>query len=189
MKIARLAIVCVAFLLAGCGFNGGTGGFVSGDGTITWLPVAQREPVGAVSGKLLDGTSFDLTSLRGKVVVINVWGSWCAPCRAEAPRLQRAYAALKDQGVEFVGINTRDASPANGLAFDRTFGVEYPSLYDPSAKTLLAFGGKITPNSIPSTIVLDAEGRIAASVIGEVTSAITLKDLVEDVISGRERVS
>ena len=177
-------------LLSACGFNrGGVGGYVSGDGTITLLPAADRQVVGPVTGTSLTKTPIDLASLRGKVVVINVWGSWCAPCRAEAPRLQAAYLDLqKSYGsqIAFLGINTRDDSPDNGAAFDANFGITYPSLYDPDGLSLLAFHGKITPNAIPTTIVLDKEGRIAASVVGEVTSSITLEELVQDVILGKK---
>lgn len=180
-----VALVAGLLVLTGCGSSGGAGGFIAGDGLITWLPVAQREQVGAVSGTLLTGEHFDLASLRGKVVVINVWGSWCAPCRSEAPKLAAAAQSLAGSGVAFLGINTRDQSPANGLAFDQTFNISYPSLYDFGGQTLLAFRGRITPNAIPSTIILDKQGRIAASVIGPVTSAITLKNLVQDVIDGK----
>ena len=194
MKSAvRLAVTAVLLLVVtACGFQGGSGGFVSGNGAITWLPVADRHPVGTVRGTTLQGKPFDLSSLHGKVVVINVWGSWCAPCRAEAPRLQQAYTELQAAypgKVEFVGINTRDNSAENGLAFDRTFAITYDSLFDRTGESLLAFRGTITPSAIPSTIVLDTQGRIAASVIGEVTSSITLQDLVEDVITGKDRVS
>lgn len=185
MRRLVVALAAGLLLLTGCGASGGAGGFIAGDGLITWLPVAQRQPVGPLSGTLLTGEHFDLASLRGKVVVINVWGSWCAPCRSEAPKLAAAADNLAASGVSFVGINTRDQSPANGLAFDHTFNIPYPSLYDFGGETLLAFRGRITPNAIPSTIVLDKQGRIAASVIGPVTSAITLENLVQDVISGK----
>lgn len=176
--------------VAGCGAggsagSGGANGFISGNGVITWLPITKRAQVGTVTGRLLDGKPFDLAQLRGKVIVINVWGSWCAPCRSEAPRLQSAYQQLSKRGVVFVGINTRDANPTNGLAFERTFKVTYPSLYDPDGQTLLAFGGRLSPSAIPTTIVLDQQGRIAASVAGEVSSSVTLVDLVDDVIKGR----
>ncbi|MGN6162652.1 MAG: TlpA disulfide reductase family protein [Marmoricola sp.] len=187
-RLLRALLLATAglLLLTGCGSSGGgAGGFIAGDGLITWLPVAQRHEVGQVAGTLLSGARFDLASLRGKVVVVNVWGSWCAPCRAEAAKLAAADVKLRTSGVAFVGINTRDASPDNGIAFERAFGISYPSLYDPDGRTLLAFDGRITPNAIPSTIVLDKQGRIAASIIGELTSAVTLEDLVQDVINGK----
>lgn len=182
-----VALPAALLVLTGCGgfSGGGSQGFISGDELITYLPVAQRQEVGAVSGTLLNGDSFNLASLRGKVVVINVWGSWCVPCRTEGPKLAAAARALAPAGVAFVGINTQDQSPDNGLAFDRRFNIPYSSIYDFGGRTLLAFHGRLTPNSIPSTIVLDKQGRIAASVIGPVTSAITLQDLVQDVIAGK----
>jgi thiol-disulfide isomerase/thioredoxin len=190
-RLSRTLVALVAGLLVltGCGFSGGgSTGYITGDGLITWLPVSQRDEVGPISGTLLTGEHFDLASLRGKVVVINVWGSWCVPCRTEAPKLAIAARALAKSGVVFVGINTRDLSADNALAFDRRFNLPYPSIYDFGGQTLLAFHGRIAPNSIPSTIVLDKQGRIAASVIGSVTSPITLENLVQDVIAGKTTV-
>lgn len=178
----------LAVLLAGCGAEGtGDKGYVDGHGVITQLPASQRHRVGTVSGDLLGGGHFDLEDHRGKVVVVNVWGSWCAPCRAEASVLAAAAAELQPRGVVFVGINTRDASEANGLAFDRTFGIDYPSIFDPSGRNLLAFHGVITPSAIPSTIVIDPQGRVAASVLGQLTSKTTLVDLVSDASGGTVR--
>ena len=191
-RLARTlgALVAGLLILTACGFSGGGNtGFISGDGLISWLPVSQRQQVGTVKGTLLTGEAFDLASLRGKVVVVNVWGSWCVPCRTEGPKLAVAARALASSGVVFLGINTQDQSPDNGLAFDRHFDIPYPSIYDFGGQTLLAFHGRLTPNSIPSTIVLDKQGRIAASIIGPVTSAITLENLVQDVVAGRTTVS
>lgn len=177
-----LAVLVAAALVAGlsgCGAEGtGSKGYVSGSGVITQLPPAKRADVGPVSGTTLSGKPIDLADYRGKVVVVNVWGSWCPPCRAEASRL--AAAARRLDGVAFVGINTRDSSRAQGLAFNRRYDVQYPSIYDPAGHTLLAFHGTITPSSIPSTMVIDPKGRVAASILGEVTSTSTLVDLVHD---------
>lgn len=180
--------VLLTGLLAACGTSSGTGdqGYVDGSGTITRLPAHRREPVGRVAGRTLEGRRLDLSSLRGHVVVVNVWGTWCPPCRAEAGRLARAARRLQPQGVRFVGINTRDASPDQGLAFQRSYAVPYPSLFDPSGRTLLSFRGAITPSAIPSTVVLDRHGRVAASVIGEITGEDTLPGLVDDVAEGRK---
>ncbi|WP_310961411.1 TlpA disulfide reductase family protein [Nocardioides terrisoli] len=186
--VAVLLSALLAGALSACGAEGtGDKGYVDGHGVITELPPAQRHQVGAISGDLLDGGHFDLADHRGKVVVINVWGSWCAPCRAEAHVLAAAAAKLRPEGVLFVGINTRDASKDNGRAFDRAFGIDYPSIFDPSGRNLLAFHGAITPSAIPSTIVIDGQGRIAASVLGELTSSTTLVDLVHDTIRGTVR--
>ena len=183
-----LPAVLVALLLApalsGCGTQGtGSKGYVVGDGVITKLPAGQRTRIGTVSGTTLDGKHVDLADDRGKVVVVNVWGSWCPPCRAEAPTLASAEKRLRGDGVVFVGINTRDPSKANGLAFERRYGVAYPSIYDPDGKNLLAFRGTISPSSIPSTLIVDRQGRVAASILGQVPSSTTLVDLVHDVKS------
>ncbi len=119
----------------------------------------------------------------GKVVVLNVWGSWCAPCRKEAPTLAAAARDLAKDNVVFIGVNTKDASVDNALAFQRSYRVPYPSFYDPSGRTLLAFHRTLPPSAIPSTVVIDKQGRVAASILGEVPTARTLVDLVQDVES------
>lgn len=182
----RLGALAAALLLAGslgaCGATGtGTNGYYDGSGVITRLDLADRYPVGEVSGTTLTDDPIALTDFAGKVVVVNVWGSWCPPCRAETDKLAQAAAELKSRGVVFLGINTRDASRATALSFQRAHSVPYPSIFDPGGRTLLAFHGVLTPNAIPSTVVVDREGRVAASILGEVTSARTLVDLVSDV--------
>ncbi len=171
-------------LLAGCGSAPSTsGGFVGGDGTLTRIAVADRQPAPRVTGKLLDGTPFDSDALAGKVIVYNVWGSWCNPCRAEAPAL--AEAARNTAGVaHFVGINTRDADPAQSEAFVRAFDVPYDNVFDPDGRELLKFAGVVPASAIPSTLVIDPEGRIAARVLGETTRA-TLEGLVADAAEGK----
>jgi thiol-disulfide isomerase/thioredoxin len=121
---------------------------------------AQRRPAPPVSGQLLDGTPFDLAGWRGSVVVVNFWGSWCAPCRAEAPDLQATYLATKDLGVHFVGIDIRDGRDA-ATAFQADFGITYPSLYDPPGRIALGFRD-VPPNVVPATVLLDRQLRIAA---------------------------
>jgi thiol-disulfide isomerase/thioredoxin len=145
------------------------------------LPADKRKHPGEVTGKTLEGKNVSLSSYAGKVVVINVWGAWCPPCRAEADDLGAAARALASQGVVFLGINTRDASKDQGLAFQRTYDVPYSSIFDPGGRNLLAFHGTLTPNSIPSTVIIDKQGRVAASILGELSSKTTLVDLVEDV--------
>lgn len=170
-------------LLAGCsssssGGSGGTG-YVAGQGAITSLPVGERKRPGPVSGTTLDGKHVSLADYRGKVVVVNVWGSWCAPCRAEAPTLVAAAKHLSGKDVAFLGINSRDLNEAAARAFVRTFHVPYPSIYDQDGSTLLAFRGTLTPNAIPSTVIIDPQGRVAGSVLGAVDKT-TLDDLVHD---------
>lgn len=168
--------------LAGCGeasSGGGTGG-----GTITLVPEGKRQQAVELRGTTLEGTPLDVASFRGKVVVLNVWGSWCPPCRKEAPDLQAAYTQLRPKGVEFVGIDTNDKDKAQALAFQKTFGVTYPSLADDGGAALLALRGAVAANAVPTTLVLDRQGRIAARISSATTKA-TVVGVVEDVLAGK----
>ena len=171
---------------AGCGDAPETGdkGYIGGTGLITRLDVDERKKPGEVSGETLDGKKVSLDQYAGQVVVINVWGSWCPPCRKEAPALVEAARELAKDDVVFLGINTKDSSRDLGLAFERRYDVPYDSIYDPSGRNLLAFYGTLSPSAIPSTVVIDQEGRVAASILGEVPSRRTLVDLVHDVADG-----
>ena len=157
-------------------------GYVSGDGAVETIPVADRaEPV-AVKGDLVDGGTWDSASERGRgLVVLNVWGSWCAPCVAEAPALQKTWAGLQadDKPVQLMGIDFRE-DPARGAAFAKKAGITYPSLSDESGVLILALQGKAP--TVPTTLVLDRQGRIAARVNGSVDSS-TLRGLVDDVLA------
>jgi thiol-disulfide isomerase/thioredoxin len=155
--------------------------YVAGDGTVTLVPADRRGAPVAVSGSTLEGTPIDVGTMRGKPVVLNVWGSWCPPCRKEAPGLEAAYATLKDRGVSFVGINTREDDVAQALAFQKTFRVTYPSVVDDGGRVLLSLHGAVAPSAIPTTLVLDQRGRIAARVSGAVDTT-TLVGLVDDVL-------
>jgi thiol-disulfide isomerase/thioredoxin len=159
---------------------GGSNGYVSGDAALTYVAVGHRHEVHGVSGKLLDGTHFDLAAWRGKIVVVNFWGQWCAPCQAEADSLQKVYADTHAKGVEFLGIDVKD-DPASGRAFERAHHITYPSLDDPSNLLALRFAG-MTPNATPTTLVLDRSGRIAARQSGEILYT-QLRDLVAHVLA------
>jgi thiol-disulfide isomerase/thioredoxin len=184
-RTAGTAVVLVAgLLLAGCSTGvGGSGaqGYVAGKGVVTELSPGERKKAGEISGETLDGKQVSLADYRGKIVVVNVWGEWCPPCRAEADDLADAARRLAPKGVVFLGINTRDSSKDTALAFQRDRKMPYPSIFDPGGKNLLAFHGTLTPNAIPSTVVIDAQGRVAASLIGELTTPSTLIGMVEDV--------
>ncbi len=163
--------------------SSGDTGYVSGKGVITRLAETDRVEPGRVAGTTIDGEPISLADYAGKTVVVNVWGSWCPPCRAETPDLVAAARELRADDVAFLGINSRDLNQAAARAFVRRFEVPYPSIYDQQGETLLAFSGTLTPNSIPSTVVVDDEGRVAASVLGQVSKS-TLVGLVEDVQAG-----
>lgn len=156
-------------------------GYVSGDGAVETIPAAERGAPITMTGRLLDGTPWDITSTRGTVLVLNVWGSWCAPCVAEAPDLQKAWAAqqAKKAPVQFVGIDFREEAE-RGAAFAKRVGITYPSLTDESGVLLLNLQGKAP--TVPTTLVLDREGRIAARVNGGVDTS-TLTGLVDDVVA------
>jgi thiol-disulfide isomerase/thioredoxin len=177
--------------LSGCGMFGGlegTGekGYISGDGQIVQRAVDEREAPIELTGEDLDGEPLDLADLRGTPVVVVVWGSWCAPCVAEAGDVVDAAEQLGKK-ASFVGINLREASPAMGQAFERNYDVPYPSFYSPDGREMLAFQGVLTPRSIPAFVVLDAQGRVAASINGGLPSTQTLVDLVEDAGAGAAR--
>jgi thiol-disulfide isomerase/thioredoxin len=142
--------------LAGCTGEAGRAGDTV-DGTVVEYAAADRVAAPAITGELLDGSAYDSASTRGDVVVINFWGSWCAPCRAEAADLEETYQATKASGVAFLGINVRDErDKAKAFVVGRS---TYPSLFDPPGRLALRFD--VPPNSIPATLILDRSGRIA----------------------------
>ncbi|MGQ0631542.1 MAG: TlpA disulfide reductase family protein [Sporichthyaceae bacterium] len=169
---------------ANSGTTAGTSdsGFVSGSGAVTIIAPSDRGGPIQLSGPLLAGGRFDLQSTRGEVVLINIWGSWCAPCRKEAPELQAAWDRLRDKDVQFLGLNTRDDAAGAAEAFERRFGITYPSVRDPDGALQLAFRETLPPRAIPSTLILDRQGRVAARIIGASTRS-TFTALVQDVLA------
>lgn len=173
--VAAVAALAAGLALVGC----------SGAAATAVVTVASTERAGGpvVAGTTLDGEAFDLAAWRGTVVVVNFWGSWCVTCRTEAGALESTYTALKDKGVNFVGIATRD-TPENARGFLSSFPLSYPSLVDDPAtnQLLLAFRGRLPVASTPTTYVLDREGRIAARAIGEVDQAL-LREMIDPVLA------
>lgn len=176
MKRLLVSLVA-ASVLAGCSTGddavaqGGTFEFVAPGGKtdIFYDPPASRGTPGSVSGPELMDTSktLSLKDFEGKVVVINVWGQWCGPCRSEITQLEQVYTQTRDLGVAFLGIDVRD----NDISAPRDFVVDrkvtFPSIYDPAMRTMIAFGGKYPATVIPSTVVLDRQHRVAAVFLRE----------------------
>ncbi|MET9817303.1 MULTISPECIES: TlpA disulfide reductase family protein [unclassified Streptomyces] len=177
------ALALAALAASGCGGSGDDAQAAgpSDDQRLAHLAVKGREAAPDISGETLTGKRVSLADSRGKIVVINVWGSWCSPCRAEAPNLQKVYDDTREKGVMFLGINTRDASKDNARRFEEEFGVTYPSLWDPIGKQLLRFKGTISPSAIPSTVVIDRKGRIAARAMKALSEA-ELRALIDPVL-------
>jgi thiol-disulfide isomerase/thioredoxin len=167
--------------LSACSTAPETGtGFVSGDGSVTILDPAQRQLAPEAVGVDLKGDPLKLSDFAGQVVVLNVWASWCAPCRAEAGALEEVALEFDGKGVQFIGLNTRD-SQAAAQAFIRNYGVTYPSLVDTDGRIQLLFNDSLPPQAIPSTIVIDQQGKVAARALGTVTSA-TLRAMIEPLL-------
>ncbi len=179
MKIRNLFLLpLIAVALSSCSGGGSSiaeESFVSGDGSISYIKALDRIAAPQLSGMTLTGKNYSFNV--GQVAVVNVWASWCAPCRAEAPTL----AALSEKytDVAFIGILTRD-NPATAEAFVRRFALPYPTLIDDSV--LIGFRKSLPANAIPSTVVIDKNGNVAARISGEVTVA-SLSELIEKVIA------
>ena len=152
--------------------------YVAGDGSVVELDVSNRAAPVQVSGRTAEGGTLDLAELRGEVVVVNLWYAACGPCRAEADELAAIARETEPRGVRFVGLNTRDDADTT-QAFQRTFDVPYPSLVDREGAAVLALRGQLVPNAVPTTLVIDRQGRVAARISGQVEGS-TLRTLIED---------
>lgn len=177
-----------AVLLAACGADtseryggGGNSGYISGDGVSTEIAPADRGEPLEFSGETYEGEPFSAAEQRGEVLVLNVWYASCPPCREEAPDLQAIHEEYAEQGVQFVGINVRDtAGPAR--AFEETYGITYPSLPDLDAEIMYALRGQVAPNAVPSTLVIDRKGRVAARISGAADPSV-LRAMIDRVLA------
>lgn len=186
-----VACVCLAGALVGCSTgtdavsSGGTFEFVSpgGETDIFYDPPETRGTIGALSGPDLmnENETVSAADFPGQVVVVNLWGQWCGPCRAEAPALEQVYEQTKDMGVAFLGINVKDQQRDKAQDFVKANKVGYPSIYDPSMRSLLALGGDFPTSVIPTTLVLDREHRVAAVFLRSV--------LAEDLLPVVQRIA
>ncbi|WP_370629980.1 TlpA family protein disulfide reductase [Tessaracoccus sp. OS52] len=187
MKAAVVWLTAAAAMLLGAcsdprgvGVDADTVGFQVGDGSVTIIPPEHRQEAPVLAGQTLEGEPLSTGDFSGQTLVLNVWGSWCAPCRAEAPALVEVATQLPE--VQFIGINTRDLDPAPAQAFVRAFDIPYPNIYDPDGALLLDFG-QLPPKAIPSTLIIDAQGQVAARILGE-TTASTLAGVIQDTQEG-----
>ncbi len=189
---ALLAAVAAAAVLALAGCDGGAIGadtpassgqsFVGHSYESTFYQPGDRPAAPTVSGPTVSGKHLSLAAYRGDTIVLNFWGSWCAPCRAEAPALGQLARRLQAHDVRFVGIDIRD-EPESALSFMQQFNVDYPSISDPSDEIALDFRSTVPPADIPTTLVIDRDGRIADRIFGASSYAELLS--VVDQVTGR----
>ena len=177
-------------VMAGCGAEedplaqqantGDEKGYIAGDGTVSeYAPDQRGEPV-QFSGTLFDGTELSAEDLRGKPALLNFWYAACPPCRVEAPDLVELAQQFEGQ-IAFYGVNLRD-DQATAEAFERTFGIPYPSFEDKDGKVVMALNAYVPPRAVPTTLVLDAQGRVAARILGIADRSI-LETLLEDTVA------
>ncbi len=175
MRRSVLAAAAALVTLTGCTAaegradvtNGGEFRFVEGTPSGEVIPEAERAPAPDFGGTLLGGGDWTSAELDGDIAVLNFWGSWCPPCRVETPEFQEVYAEVRDEGVTFLGLNVKEADEQFAQAFVDSRGIEFPSLYDPAGEVALTFQD-YPATAIPSTIVLDRDGRVAAVYTGAV---------------------
>lgn len=179
---AVVLVAVTAAILSGCS-KGGTktndGGYVTGDGSLTRVEPKDRKPAPPLSGDDLYGRPLSAETIKGKVLVVNIWGSWCPPCRKETPVLNKVAEELESEGVQFLGIAVREGAAAS-RAFAEGKKVPYPSISDSGGALLIGFSSSLPAIAIPTTYVIDRKGRVAARIMDVVTE-ITLRDLVTDV--------
>ena len=186
-----LGAASAAILIAGCaGPNdslaaqaraGDNKNYIAGDGSVSEYAAETRAPAVDLTGTLFDGSAVSSADWEGNVTVLNVWYAACAPCRKEAPDLEALHQEFKNDGVRFYGINVRDTA-ATAAAFERTFGTTYPSFNDNDGGILLALADHVPPRAVPTTLVLDRNGKVAARVLG-LAEKSTLKALISSALS------
>ncbi|MFC3689220.1 TlpA family protein disulfide reductase [Aquipuribacter hungaricus] len=148
---------------------------------VTEYQVADRGAPVALSGGTLTDDELDLADLHGDVAVVNVWGSWCGPCRVEAPVLAKVSTDYREREVSFVGVNVKD-NRAAAVAFEEQHGIAYPSIEDTDGRAVLALSQYVPASAVPVTLVLDRQGRVAARVLGAVREA-TLTALLDSTLA------
>ena len=188
-KLTALALL-LSIALTGCSSNdqlarqyrdGNSKNYIAGDGTVTEFDAAKRPTANDWVGKTESGALLTNKDLLGKVTVLNFWYAGCAPCRAEAKDLVLLQKEFAAKGVQFVGVNVRDTA-ATALAFDRNFKIDYPSVIDnDTGAVVLAFTGVVTPQAVPTTLVLDSSGAVASRILGRLEVG-TLRTLIQTAV-------
>jgi peroxiredoxin len=186
LVIASAAVVALS--LTGCSSDpladqyreGSNKNYIAGDGSVTEIVLENRgEPI-TFTGTTETGETVTSADYLGNVLVVNFWYAGCAPCRAEAPDLEQVYTETAPQGVNFLGVNVRDQA-ATAISFNERFGITFPSIMDQDGKAQLAFSSQVPPNAVPTTLILDAQGRVAARILGQIKDASILSTLIRDV--------
>jgi len=189
--LAAAAALLVVIALAGCASDplaeqyasGSTKNYISGDGSLTTIVPAEREDPVVFEGVTADGDKVSSDDYAGEVLVLNFWYAACPPCRVEAPDLEKLHLSLEGDGASFLGVNVRDQA-GTALTFETETGVTYPSVIDANdGNMLFAFAGTVAPNAVPTTLVIDKQGRVAARILGQVTSPSALDTIIRDTIA------
>ena len=192
LRLLALLTVALSLALAGCASDSlatdynshdANGNYVSPDGTTKTIAPANRGAAVTWSGTTERGDTISSRDYLGKVVLLNFWYAACGPCRAEAPRLEKLNATYAPKGVVFVGVDVEDTAPT-ALSFEQAHGVTYPSILDAQDGAVkLAFAGKISPNAVPTTLVIDAKGRVAARFTGLITSPSLVATILDQTLA------
>ena len=191
--LAAAAVAAViAVTVVGCANNdslaeqyrSGTGqNYISGDGTITEIAASDRGETVSFSGRTDSDELVSSADYAGRVLVVNFWYAACPPCRAEAGDLEATFLAFKDQGVDFLGVNIRDQA-ATARAFAQEYSITYPSVMDANDGTMqLAFSGLVAPNAVPTTLVIDRQGRVTSRILGRLPDESTLAALIRSALA------
>lgn len=189
MKKLAVVLGIAGLLLTGCSSDplaeqfraGDNKNYIAGDGTVTEYSLDSRPTAASWSGVTESGAEISSDQLRGVITVINFWYAGCAPCRVEMPELIELQDEFLSDEVQFVGVNVRDTSET-ALAFARRIGINFPSVMDSKdGSVVLSFTGVVTPQAVPTTLVIDSEGRVSARVLGRIDQGV-LRALIKTVV-------
>ena len=193
LSVTALALASVA-LLAGCANDplaeqyreGSNKNYISGSGVVKEIALENRGESISFEAETFDGDTVSSEDYRGQVLVVNFWYASCAPCRAEAPTLEAVNQDFAGEGASLLGVNVRDQVDT-ARAFEESYGISYPSVADINNGGMQqAFGNEVPPNAVPTTLVLDQEGRVAARILGQIKDESILRTLVRDTVAEAE---